>query len=391
MLPTMDTMMIVPVSLHREEKGNVLPLMAILFLLIGFVLGISLTTILYGEETPATDIPESNVSNIIINGSSGEIYENLYNLVFDSVVSVRAEGEINGNQFISGGSGFLYDAEGYIVTNQHVVESADSVEVYFSNGVVMDAEITGTDVYSDIAVLKVDEVPCDETCQPYPLPMANSSRINPAQMVMAIGTPFGLEGSVTHGIVSATGRTMSTTNGFSIPNVIQTDAPLNPGNSGGPLIDLSGKVIGVNRARSGDNLGFAIPSNKARMVADAIIEKGEYDHSWIGIQMLPVSPRAADFMDLNEEAARGVMVVVVVEGGPAEEAGLKSAEEVKINDEIIFINGDIIVGVDGVEVYNSDQIIAYISEKQPGDEIELEYYRDGEKMTTQLELGSRPE
>jgi S1-C subfamily serine protease len=387
----MDTMMIVPVSLHREEKGNVLPLMAILFLLIGFVLGISLTTILYGEETPATDIPESNVSNIIINGSSGEIYENLYNLVFDSVVSVRAEGEINGNQFISGGSGFLYDAEGYIVTNQHVVESADSVEVYFSNGVVMDAEITGTDVYSDIAVLKVDEVPCDETCQPYPLPMANSSRINPAQMVMAIGTPFGLEGSVTHGIVSATGRTMSTTNGFSIPNVIQTDAPLNPGNSGGPLIDLSGKVIGVNRARSGDNLGFAIPSNKARMVADAIIEKGEYDHSWIGIQMLPVSPRAADFMDLNEEAARGVMVVVVVEGGPAEEAGLKSAEEVKINDEIIFINGDIIVGVDGVEVYNSDQIIAYISEKQPGDEIELEYYRDGEKMTTQLELGSRPE
>ncbi|OBZ35428.1 MAG: peptidase A2 [Methanohalophilus sp. DAL1] len=384
-------MMIVPVSLHREEKGNVLPLMAILFLLIGFVLGISLTTILYGEETPATDIPESNVSNIIINGSSGEIYENLYNLVFDSVVSVRAEGEINGNQFISGGSGFLYDAEGYIVTNQHVVESADSVEVYFSNGVVMDAEITGTDVYSDIAVLKVDEVPCDETCQPYPLPMANSSRINPAQMVMAIGTPFGLEGSVTHGIVSATGRTMSTTNGFSIPNVIQTDAPLNPGNSGGPLIDLSGKVIGVNRARSGDNLGFAIPSNKARMVADAIIEKGEYDHSWIGIQMLPVSPRAADFMDLNEEAARGVMVVVVVEGGPAEEAGLKSAEEVKINDEIIFINGDIIVGVDGVEVYNSDQIIAYISEKQPGDEIELEYYRDGEKMTTQLELGSRPE
>jgi len=391
MLPTMDTMMIVPVSLHREEKGNVLPLMAILFLLIGFVLGISLTTILYGEETPATDIPESNVSNIIINGSSGEIYENLYNLVFDSVVSVRAEGEINGNQFISGGSGFLYDAEGYIVTNQHVVESADSVEVYFSNGVVMDAEITGTDVYSDIAVLKVDEVPCDETCQPYPLPMANSSRINPAQMVMAIGTPFGLEGSVTHGIVSATGRTMSTTNGFSIPNVIQTDAPLNPGNSGGPLIDLSGKVIGVNRARSGDNLGFAIPSNKARMVADAIIEKGEYDHSWIGIQMLPVSPRAADFMDLNEEAARGVMVVVVVEGGPAEEAGLKSAEEVKINDEIIFINGDIIVGVDGVEVYNSDQIIAHISEKQPGDEIELEYYRDGEKMTTQLELGSRPE
>jgi len=222
--------MIVPVSLHREEKGNVLPLMAILFLLIGFVLGISLTTILYGEETPATDIPESNVSNIIINGSSGEIYENLYNLVFDSVVSVRAEGEINGNQFISGGSGFLYDAEGYIVTNQHVVESADSVEVYFSNGVVMDAEITGTDVYSDIAVLKVDEVPCDETCQPYPLPMANSSRINPAQMVMAIGTPFGLEGSVTHGIVSATGRTMSTTNGFSIPNVIQTDAPLNLGN-----------------------------------------------------------------------------------------------------------------------------------------------------------------
>ena len=381
-------------SLLEEERGSTLPLIAILFLLIGFVLGISLTTVLYYDgslENTQINDSESDVAGIItINGTSGETYEELYRLVFDSVVSVRAEGEINGDQFISGGSGFLYDNKGHIITNQHVVENADSVEVYFSNGEVMDAEITGTDIYSDIAVLKVDEVPCDETCQPYPLPMANSSRINPAQMVMAIGTPFGLEGSVTHGIVSATGRTMPTTNGFSIPNVIQTDAPLNPGNSGGPLIDLSGEVIGVNRARSGDNLGFAIPSNKVRLVADAIIEKGEYEHSWIGIRMLPVSPKAADFMDLNDEAARGVMVVAVVEGGPAEDAGLKGAEEVKINDEIIFINGDIIVGVDGIEVFSSDQIIAHISEKQPGDKIELEFYRDGEKLTTQLELGVRP-
>lgn len=381
-------------SLLKEERGSTLPLIAILFLLIGFVLGISLTTVLYDEgslENTQINDPENDVTGVInINGTAGETYEELYKLVFDSVVSVRTDGEIEGEQFRSGGSGFLYDAEGHIITNQHVVENADSVEVYFSNGVAMDAEITGTDIYSDIAVLKVDEVPCDENCQPYPLPMANSSMINPAQMVMAIGTPFGLEGSVTHGIVSATGRTMPTKNGFSIPNVIQTDAPLNPGNSGGPLIDLSGEVIGVNRARSGDNLGFAIPSNKARMVADAIIEKGEYEHSWIGIQMLPVSPRAADFMDLNDEASRGVMVVAVVEDGPAEDAGLKSGEEVKINDETIFINGDIIVGVDGIEVFNSDQIIAHISEKQPGDEIEIEYYRDGERMTTQLELGARP-
>ncbi|MFW5987296.1 MAG: S1C family serine protease [Methanohalophilus sp.] len=387
-------MMQFPTSLLKEERGSTLPLIAILFLLIGFVLGISLTTVLYDdgslENTLINDYESDVTGTINNNDNAGETYEELYKLVFDSVVSVRTEGEINEDEFTSGGSGFLYDTEGHIITNQHVVESSDSVEVYFSNGIAMDAEVTGTDVYSDIAVLKVDEIPSDENCQPYPLPMANSSTINPAQMVMAIGTPFGLEGSVTHGIVSATGRTMPTTNGFSIPNMIQTDAPLNPGNSGGPLIDLSGEVIGVNRARSGDNLGFAIPSNKARLVADAIIEKGEYEHSWIGIQMLPVSPKAADFMDLNDETARGVMIVDVVEDGPAEDAGLESAEEAKINDEIIFINGDIIVGVDGVEVFSSDQIIAHISEKQPGDKIELEYYRDGDKMTTQLELGVRP-
>lgn len=270
------------------------------------------------------------------------------------------------------------------------MDNADSVEVYFSNDIVRKAKIIGTDKYSDIAVLKVKEDPSNKNFTAHPLPMANSSEIKPGQIAMAIGTPHGLEGSVTHGIISATGRTMSTSNGFSIPNMIQTDAPLNPGNSGGPLVDLSGQVVGVNRAKSGDNLGFAIPSNKVQRVANAIIEKGEYEHSWLGVQMLPVSSKMADFMNLNDEAARGVMIAAVIEDGPAYDAGLKGAKSIEIDDQMAFVNGDIIVAIDDKKMYESDQIITYIDKKRPSETIEVDYYRNGEKMTTEVKLGTRP-
>jgi S1-C subfamily serine protease len=208
---------------------------------------------------------------------------------------------------------------------------------------------------------------------------------------MVIGSPYGLEGSVTHGIVSATGRTLSTEDGFSMSNVIQTDAALNPGNSGGPLLSLSGEVIGVNRAKSGDNVGFAIPSNRVGEVAYSIIESGKYEHAWLGIRMIDVDPLAAAYMDLNDEAANGIMLAEVVEDGPAEAAGLVAAREKEIDGKTVYVNGDIIVGADGETMYTTNEIIAYVNTKKPGDVIGLMIYRDGEEMTVDVELGVRPE
>jgi len=381
-------------SLFKGNTGKALPIAAILFLLIGFVLGIGLMASYYHGDSTVNISGEDKTGDVTyatnFNQSSSSIYKLLYKQIIDSVVSVKVQGEINGNQFKSEGSGYIYNEERHIITNQHVVENADSVEVYFSNGIVKKAKIIGTDKYSDIAVLKVKEIPSNKNFTPHPLPIANSSKIEPGQMVMAIGAPFGLESSVTHGIISATGRTMSTSNGFSIPNMIQTDAPLNPGNSGGPLVDLAGRVVGVNRAKSGDNLGFAIPSNKVRRVANAIIKNGEYEHSWLGVQMLPVSSKIADYMNINKEAARGVMIAAVIEDGPADDAGLKGGRRIVIDGEMTFVNGDIIVAIDDKKIYKTEQIVAYIDKKRPSETIKIDYYRNGEKLTTEVKLGTRP-
>ncbi|MDK2892303.1 trypsin-like peptidase domain-containing protein [Methanohalophilus sp.] len=248
----------------------------------------------------------------------------------------------------------------------------------------------GGDRYSDIAVLKISTIPYDEDLNPSPLKLANSSEVRPGQIVLAIGSPFGLEGSVTQGIVSATGRTLPTEEGFSMSNVIQTDAALNPGNSGGPLLSLSGEVIGINRAKGGDNVGFSIPSNRVREVADSIIATGKYEHSWLGIRMLEVDPLAAEYMGLSNEAANGVMVVDVVEDGPSDKAGLIAAEEKVIDGKPVFVNGDIIVGIDDISMYTTNEIISYVNSKRPGEIIELIIYREGEKITVDVKLGIRP-
>ncbi|MBP2030698.1 S1-C subfamily serine protease [Methanohalophilus levihalophilus] len=376
----------------RSEEANYAVAFAILIL--GFVIGITFAAMFYNsgtQEPLGTDANCDIESTIQFNTSSFEIYEMLYSEVQDSVVSVRVEGEEDGTEFTSGGSGFLYDSAGHIITNQHVVENAKTVEVHFNNGKGGKAEIIGEDKFSDIAVLKISSIPSDESCCPVPLPLANSSEVRPGQIVLAIGSPFGLEGSVTQGIVSATGRTLSTEDGFSISDVIQTDAALNPGNSGGPLLSLSGEVIGVNRAKSGDNVGFSIPSNRVREVADSIIETGKFEHAWLGIRMLAVDPLAAEDMGLNTEAASGIMLIVVVEDGPSDKAGLIAAEEKNIAGETVFVNGDIIVGVDGVPISAINEIIAYVNSKHPGDIISISLYRSGEKITVDVELGIRPE
>jgi S1-C subfamily serine protease len=366
---------------------------AFAILIIGFVIGITFAMMFYTGEQPDANSGNSCEVNSTINfnASSVEIYEILYSEVEDSVVSVKTKGKTDGVSFSTVGSGFLYDNFGHIITNQHVIEDADTVEVYFTNGKGCKAEIVGEDRFSDIAVLKISDIPSDKDCNPSPLKLANSSEVLPGQIVMALGSPFGLEGSVTQGIVSATGRNLATDDGFSISNVIQTDAALNPGNSGGPLLSLSGEVIGVNRAKGGDNVGFAIPSNRVREAVDSIIATGKYEHSWLGIRMLDIDPVAANYMNLNDEAANGIMLVMVVENGPADKAGLIAAEEKVIDGETVYVNGDIIVGIDETPMYTTDKIIAYVNNKRPGDIIELTIYRKGEKITLDVELGTRPE
>ncbi|PTD94740.1 peptidase A2 [archaeon SCG-AAA382B04] len=378
-----------------NKKSNSLQL-AIVLLIIGILIGGVLGVTFFGIPNfgPAEVNQINQTINLEVNQSTSflNLYENLYSKLSDSVVSVKVTAEHHGSVISSQGSGFIYGQDGHIITNQHVVEDSISVDVVFSNGVQKEATVVGTDVYSDIAVLKVKDFPsATEEFTPSPLTLANSLKVEPGAHVLAIGNPFGLSGSVTHGIISATERTLSTEGGFSIPNVIQTDAAINPGNSGGPLINVSGKVIGVNRAKQGDNVGFAIPSNKVKKVADAILQKGEYQHPWIGIRMVPVSEKAATYMTLNSSVSKGVMVISVINDSPAEEAGFRGSEKRTIDNEVVWVNGDIILSIEEKDIVSTDELISKLSQKRPGDTIQMEIYREGRIIDISFELGERPD
>ncbi|OKY77719.1 MAG: Serine protease Do (heat-shock protein) [Candidatus Methanohalarchaeum thermophilum] len=375
----------------RGNSKKRLIYIAFVFLLIGLLIGIGSLYVFSEPGDSDRYVTNKNIT-ININGTNSyqeEIYQALYNNLSDSVVSIRVSSISNGEAILSQGSGFIYDNNGHIITNQHVVDGGDSFRVIFSNGIQKKASLVGTDIYSDIAVLKVDSYPT-EGIDPTPLKLANSSKVEPGEMVIAIGNPFGLSGTITHGIISATGRTLPTEGDFSIPNVIQTDCAVNPGNSGGPLLDLSGDVVGVVRAKQGDNIGFAIPSNKAEKVASSIIEKGEYDHAWLGIRMLPVTMESAEEMNLSDEAKKGIMVIEVIEDSPAEEAGLKEGEKISVDEKPVWINGDIITEVNGHEITSTGDLISELSKESPGDEVTLKIYRNQEFIDVTVELEKRP-
>lgn len=328
--------------------------------------------------------PEYEIPDSLDNSS--KVFSGLYLNVSDSVVSIKVQTETGDGQ----GSGFVYDDNGHIVTNQHVIDGATDIEVVFSNGDRVSSTLVGADKYSDIAVLKVSDMPDRMGFSARPLELSDSSKLVPGQQVVAIGNPFGLAGSITHGIVSATGRLLSTRGGYSIPNVVQTDAPLNPGNSGGPLLNMRGEVVGVNRAKEGDNVGFAVPSNKVKKVADSLIEEGEYHHPWIGITMIPVNEEITDYMGLTGNASNGVMITDLVDNGPAENASLDAAEFVDYDGGSIYANGDIIVKVDNETVRSNEELICYLDKKSPGDTVVFTVYRDGEYIQKEMVLGIRP-
>ena len=342
-------------------------------------------------------VSNNNPQNQSINTNLDKIYQNLENSVVQitsTVTETRSNIIINGNPLEQSasrlGSGFVYDNEGHIITNNHVVSGVDNVDVTLSNGDTFVAKVVGTDEFNDIAVLQITD---DYSNDPInPIPFTDSSQVKVGDQVIAIGNPFGLSNTMTTGIVSQIGRLLPNQEfGFSIPNIIQTDAAINPGNSGGPLLDNSGNLIGMNTAiesKVGEfaGIGFAVPSNTIKKVVPALIEKGEYDHPWIGVSGTTLSPKLAEKLNLPKNF-RGALINEVIKEGPADKAGIKSALYTS-NKKIA--SADIIVSIDNTPVKRIDDIIAYVSEnKSVGDKVSLQVYRDGKVIDVDVELGKR--
>ena len=289
------------------------------------------------------------------------------------------------------GSGFVIDQDGHIVTNAHVVENAQRIDVTLGDQPPVEAELVGSDPSTDIAVLKVDPGSVDL----HPVSLADSSQVQVGDPVVAIGNPFGLDNTATAGIVSALQREIQAPNGFSISDAIQTDAPINPGNSGGPLFDAAGQVIGINSqiATGGGNgsvgIGFAVPSSTASNVAKQLLDTGEVQHAFLGISGADVSPQLADALNLSVD--QGALVDQVTKGGPADQAGVQAgSERVTVEGQRVLAGGDVITEIDGRTVTGMDDVISVVNSKQPGDEVTLTVLRDGHEMEVHVTLGDRP-
>jgi putative serine protease PepD len=317
-------------------------------------------------ETVVRQVPVSNGRPAA--DTTGLSVSDIYNRTHKGVVEVTVTTQSAPTPFgeqrqQAQGSGFVYDSEGHIVTNAHVVEGATSVSVRFWNGQTYDAQVVGTDASTDLAVIKV-EAPASLL---QPLALADSASVEVGDGVVAIGSPFGLENTVTSGIVSALHRQMTSPNNFTIPDAIQTDAAINHGNSGGPLLDGDAKVIGVNaqiESDSGgnDGVGFAIPSNTVESVVGQLISTGKAEHAYLGVAV--------------ETVEGGARITQVRSGTPAEHAGLRA--------------GDVISAVDGQRISSGDELTSAIGSKKPGDSVTLTYERGGSSHTADVELATRP-
>lgn len=338
---------------------------------------------------PAASTPSVIETNLPAASSALEAsLISIYQRVNPAVVHIRVfTGAQDFNIPLGTGSGFLYDKEGHIVTNNHVVTDGDNFEVIFANGTRVPAVIVGTDVDSDLAVIKAESVP--ENIEPVVL--GDSATVQVGEFVAAIGNPFDETGSMSVGIISGLGRSLAsqrvTEDGgrYSLPQVIQTDAAINPGNSGGPLLNMDGQVIGVNSAiltATGTNsgVGYSIPVNAVKRVVPALIADGKYVYPYIGIRMFTVDVTAQDDLELTQTA--GAYVTNVSSGTPADDAGLIGAEGP---------GGDLIVAIDNQPVITSDDLISYlVFETVAGQTVNLTVIRDGQEIILPLTLGERP-
>jgi serine protease Do len=337
--------------------------------------------------------------------------QEIYNSANPSVVHIRVvvqSAGASGGQAIPGapmaqgeGSGFVWDRQGHIVTNNHVVAGARKITVTFADGAVVPATVVGTDPDSDLAVIKVDPT----AVKLQPVTVGDSTQVRVGQFVVAIGNPFGLEGSMTFGIVSALGRTLPAGGesamagmvaSYTIPDIIQTDAPVNPGNSGGVLLDLNGNLIGVPSAiespvPASAGVGFAIPSAIVKRVVPELIQNGKAEHPWIGISGTTLSAEVAQEMGLSP-AQRGALVVDVVKNSPADKAGLiGSTRQATIEGVPVRVGGDVITAIEDQPVRRFEDLVTYLARhSRVGQTVRLTILRDGKELTVSLTLTARP-
>ena len=321
--------------------------------------------------------------------SVSEIYEKTYQGVVEITSLTTQSSPMGGEQQGQAqGSGFVFDADGHIVTNDHVVEGTEKLSVRFWDGSTYDATVIGTDPSTDLAVIRVDA----PSSVLKPLELGDSTQLSVGEGVVALGSPFGLEGTATSGIVSALNREITSPNNFTVSNAIQTDAAINHGNSGGPLLNASGQVVGVNtqiKSESGgsDGIGFSIPSSTVASIAPEIISSGSVEHAYLGVGVATLSQSVADELGVPE----GVMVTEVREGTPAAEAGLRAATgSAMVDGQSLPTGGDVITAVDDTAITDGASLQSAIDAKHPGDTVSITFTRDGASKTVQVSLGTRP-
>ena len=351
------------------------------------------TTIVQQVASPATESTGTQLAAETASATESELsVQEIYRRAGPGVVQISALNGTAGEQQALG-SGFVIDKAGHIVTNYHVVQDATEVRVSFSGrDDSVAATLVGSDPSSDIAVLAVD-LPATALT---PLALGDSDGVDVGDAVVAIGNPFGLDRTVTSGIVSAIQREITAPNGFPIEHVIQTDAAINRGNSGGPLLDSSGQVIGVNSqietggyAEGNVGVGFAVPINTVKEVAAQLIETGKVERAFLGVEMQTIAENSAS--DLGLAVDKGVLVATVRPGSPAAQAGLRGGDETAVvGGETWVLGGDIIVEADGTAVTDADQLREIVLAKQPGDSLSLRINRDGKAMTVTVKLGRQP-
>ena len=343
-----------------------------------------------------TPLPEADLAELDIQDA---LLTNLYQRANPAVVYIEVMAQIgSGLEPLGSGSGFVIDKGGHVVTNNHVVENADALQVTFADGAVTsNVDILGLDPYSDLAVIQVNVAP-DRLM---PLELGDSDALQAGQHVIAIGNPFGLQGTMTAGVVSAVGRTLRSQilqgGSFSNPDVIQTDAAINPGNSGGPLLDSRGRVVGVNtaiRSNTGANagIGFAVPVNTVKRIVPSLIREGAYEYPYLGITSNNNFTVAELAATLDLPADQGVLIAEVQPGTAAAEAGLQGGDrEIEVMGQSVVVGGDIVTAIDEEELLSFDDLVAYlVSDTEVGQDVMLTIIRDGREIEVPVTLGKRP-